>query len=235
MHGPSSAFKYHSPVLSFSPFTRLPTPPTGNRFSSRSVRVSAMLCSLENHPFRFLETEPPVVFHAEEPVVFNPHPSQEPVSSSSGSYNTHHVHSLKLNWKNFKTLTSCSDGTSHSAGSVVDERKFRRMISNRESARRSRMRKQKHLENLRNQLNRLRIDNRELLNRVTAAVQTEQLIRWENERLRSEAVVLRQRLWNVRQVLVVRQLQQHLNPSAWPCNNVTSINGQSQQNCSLIT
>ncbi|XP_022774116.1 G-box-binding factor 1-like [Durio zibethinus] len=49
---------------------------------------------------------------------------------------------------------------------IIDERKRRRMMPNRESARRSRMRKQKHLENLRNEVNRFSIENRELTNRL---------------------------------------------------------------------
>lgn len=120
--------------------------------------------------------------------------------------------------------------------SVVDERKRRRMISNRESARRSRMRKQKHLENLRNQVNRLRVGNRELTNRVRLVTHHYQLVRNENEQLRSESVILRQRLWDIRQVLLVRQLhqQQQLTASAWPRNNFTSINEETIPQ-SLIT
>ncbi|CAI9272456.1 unnamed protein product [Lactuca saligna] len=117
---------------------------------------------------------------------------------------------------------------------LIDERKRRRMISNRESARRSRMRKQKHLENLRNQVNRHKSVNREIMNQLRFISHHAQVIRQENERLRSESVILRQKLWDMRQVLLVRQLQNQLLSSAWPCNNnVTTINEQNPQ--SLIT
>ncbi|KAL0461866.1 UNVERIFIED_CONTAM: Basic leucine zipper 4 [Sesamum latifolium] len=181
--------------------------------------------------------EPPFLFHPpsqdQEPVVFSPRPSQEPVSSNNSGSETSkpppeipNSSSDEPNRKNPKPL-----------GSIIDERKRRRMISNRESARRSRMRKQKHLENLRTQLNRLRTVNGELTNRVRWVVHQDQLVRRQNEHLRSEAVVLRQRLWDIRQVLLVRQLQQQLNPSpAWPCNNFTSTNeGQLITQHSLIT
>ncbi|XP_024993714.1 basic leucine zipper 4-like [Cynara cardunculus var. scolymus] len=116
----------------------------------------------------------------------------------------------------------------------IDERKRRRMISNRESARRSRMRKQKHLENLRNQVNRHKTGNRELMNHLRFVSHHGQLVRQENERLRSESVMLRQKLGDIRQVLLVRQLQSQLFSSAWPCNNnVTSMNEQNPP--SLIT
>lgn len=88
------------------------------------------------------------------------------------------------------------------------------------------MRKQKHLENLRNQVNRLRIGNRELVNRLRVVTHHCQLVRTDNDRLRSESVMLRQRLWDIRQVLLVRQLQQQLATSAWPCNNLTSMNDE---------
>ncbi|PON40332.1 Basic-leucine zipper transcription factor [Parasponia andersonii] len=123
------------------------------------------------------------------------------------------------------------------AVSVVDERKRRRMISNRESARRSRMRKQKHLENLRNQVNRLRVENRELTNRLRFVLYHYQRVRTENGRLRSEHMALRQKLYDIRQILLFRQLQQFSSPAtttttttAWPCNTVIS-----EQTPSLIT
>ncbi|PIM96984.1 hypothetical protein CDL12_30555 [Handroanthus impetiginosus] len=172
----------------------------------------------------------------EEPVV-SPQPSQEPVSPNSGSDTSNPTTnsgsdepnrdkiknpssgSDEPNRDNSKNLGSGSGETSR-LGSIIDERKRRRMISNRESARRSRMRKQKHLENLRSQANRLKVGNRELTNRLRLFVHQNRLVETENECLRSEAVILRQRLWDIRQVLLVRQLQQHLNPpSAWPCTN----------------
>ncbi|KAI3451898.1 hypothetical protein Pfo_008563 [Paulownia fortunei] len=174
--------------------------------------------------------EPSFLFHPpppeeENPVVFSPQP--EPVSSgsdtsnpapSSGSEpNRNKTKSLssgsdERNQNNCKNLSSGSVETSP-LGSIIDERKRRRMVSNRESARRSRMRKQKHLENLRTQVNRLKVGNRELMNRLRLAVHQTQLFSTENECLRSETVMLRQRLWDIRQVLLARQLQQLLNPS----------------------
>ncbi|KAL7608784.1 basic leucine zipper 4 [Lactuca sativa] len=141
---------------------------------------------------------------------------QEPVFSFSGSDDS-------------TPKTNSSDDAT-----VMDERKRRRMISNRESARRSRMRKQKHLENLRNQMNRLKTNNREVANRLRVVNLHGKLVREENQRLRSESVMLQQKLWDIRQVLLVRQLHHQLLPSAWPCNNnVTSI--YEQYPPSLIT
>ncbi|KAJ4844199.1 hypothetical protein Tsubulata_000877 [Turnera subulata] len=113
--------------------------------------------------------------------------------------------------------------------SPIDERKQRRMISNRESARRSRMRKQKHLENLRNQVNRLRVENRDLSNRLRLVLYHCHAVRTDNDRLRSEHTILRKKLSDIRQILMIRQLQQFT--SAWPCNNIN----MSEQIPSLIT
>ncbi|GMJ08061.1 hypothetical protein HRI_004475300 [Hibiscus trionum] len=110
--------------------------------------------------------------------------------------------------------------------SIIDERKRRRMISNRESARRSRMRKQRHIENLRNHANRLRIENRQLTNRLGFVLYHCNRVRTENDRLRSEYSVLRQKLSDIHQILLFKQLQQ-LPSSAWPpCNNVTVMSEQ---------
>lgn len=152
-------------------------------------------------------------------------PSPKPVESNSGSDDPTPKHTATK-------LKSSSDGTAGSTKtvSVVDERKLRRMVSNRESARRSRMRKQKHLENLRNQLNRLRMENREFSNRLRFVAYHCQRVRNENDRLRSEHTLLRQKLSEIRQILLLRQVQQ-LSSFAWPCNStaastVTSINEQ---------
>ncbi|KAK1299973.1 hypothetical protein QJS10_CPB13g00082 [Acorus calamus] len=93
------------------------------------------------------------------------------------------------------------------ASAVANERRRRRMISNRESARRSRMRKQKHLEDLRSQVNRIRSENREIANRVGLLSHHTQLIRHENGRLRSESAGLRRRLAEIRHYLVMLELR----------------------------
>ncbi|CAN1191353.1 bZIP transcription factor 44 [Linum perenne] len=121
--------------------------------------------------------------------------------------------------------------------SVVDERKRRRMVSNRESARRSRMRKQKHLENLRNRVNRLRVENRELSDRFRFVSYHLNRVRADTDRLRSEHLMLRHKLANaVRRILMFRQLS---SAAAWPCNNINvflaAAAAASEQFPSLIT
>lgn len=158
--------------------------------------------------------------HHHEPL-FSPNPTQEPVSSNSGSVR------VELN-STRKNINQC-EGNRKRKGSEsgpdeptqIDERKQRRMISNRESARRSRMRKQKHLENLRNQVKRFKVGNRDLMNRLHTMILHSQIVRLENERLQVESVMLQQKLWDLRQILHARQLQQQLSSPAWPCNNVT--------------
>ncbi|KOM48921.1 hypothetical protein LR48_Vigan07g262500 [Vigna angularis] len=88
------------------------------------------------------------------------------------------------------------------------ERKLRRMQSNRDSARRSRWRKKRHLENLTNQANRLRMENRELKNRLCLTMHQNLLLSLENERLRSESVTLMATLSNLYQILATMISQQ---------------------------
>ncbi|XVE55722.1 hypothetical protein DITRI_Ditri03aG0181000 [Diplodiscus trichospermus] len=72
----------------------------------------------------------------------------------------------------------------------VDERKQRRMISNRESAKRSRWRKKMYLENLTDEVNRLNVENQQLKKRLSLVMHQYHVVWRENEQLRSEAVVL---------------------------------------------
>lgn len=80
------------------------------------------------------------------------------------------------------------------------------MISNRESAKRSRVRKQKHLENLKNQVTRYTMGNEELKNRLRFVNHNGQLLKRENDRLRSASLMLQQTLSNLHQLLLVEDL-----------------------------
>ncbi|CAN8278473.1 unnamed protein product [Cochlearia groenlandica] len=87
------------------------------------------------------------------------------------------------------------------ADNTDDHRRKKRKLSNRESAKRSRMKKQKHLEDMNFQLNRLKIENRELVNQLRYVLNHCQLAKKENDRLRVEHRVLLDKLFNIRQVI----------------------------------
>ncbi|KAF9668453.1 hypothetical protein SADUNF_Sadunf14G0005200 [Salix dunnii] len=90
----------------------------------------------------------------------------------------------------------------------ADEKKRRRKESNRESARRSRWRKKKYLENLTQQLNRLKIENRELQNRLGSIINQSHALWRENDHLMSESMALKARLSGLRHLLVAMNAMQ---------------------------
>ncbi|GMI75291.1 basic leucine-zipper 58 [Hibiscus trionum] len=93
---------------------------------------------------------------------------------------------------------STSDEAEEQQVSIIDERKQRRMISNRESARRSRMRKQKHLDELWSQVIRLRNENHSLIHKLNHVSECHDLVLQENARLKEEASGLRQMLTDLK-------------------------------------
>ncbi|KAG6526246.1 ocs element-binding factor 1-like [Zingiber officinale] len=91
--------------------------------------------------------------------------------------------------------------------SADEHRRLRRKISNRESARRCRMRKQRRLEELRSESARLSSLNQDLARRVVVASHRCQIFRSENLRLRAEYAALNRRLSELRRfILLLRQL-----------------------------
>ncbi|KAF8365145.1 hypothetical protein HHK36_032833 [Tetracentron sinense] len=92
---------------------------------------------------------------------------------------------------------STSDEADEHQLSIIDERKQRRMISNRESARRSRMRKQKHLDELWSQVVRLRNENQQLIDKLNYISDQQHQVLQENAQLKKEASELRQILTNL--------------------------------------
>ncbi|XP_039046165.1 bZIP transcription factor 53-like [Hibiscus syriacus] len=95
--------------------------------------------------------------------------------------------------------TSSSDSDPRYAN--VDERKRKRMLSNRESARRSRVRKQKQLEDLANETSALQKDNGLLSEKINIAAQRYIEMENDNNVLRAQAMELTDRLWSLNSVL----------------------------------
>ncbi|KAL3813517.1 hypothetical protein ACJIZ3_014785 [Penstemon smallii] len=89
---------------------------------------------------------------------------------------------------------STSDEADDQQLSVINERKQRRMISNRESARRSRMRKQKHLDELWSQVVWLRNENHQLIDKLNHVSESHDRVLQENAQLKEETSELRQML-----------------------------------------
>lgn len=88
--------------------------------------------------------------------------------------------------------STSDEADEHQMMGIIDERKQRRMISNRESARRSRMRKQRHLDELGSQVFRLRNENHGLIDKLNHISESHDRVLQENARLKEEASDLRQ-------------------------------------------
>ncbi|KAK9757658.1 hypothetical protein RND81_01G177400 [Saponaria officinalis] len=92
------------------------------------------------------------------------------------------------------TTISSSTSEENRNGSNSDERKRKRMESNRESARRSRMRKQQHLNDLTVEINRLIRENNQIDQTINVTNQQLVNVEAENSVLRAQMNELSQRL-----------------------------------------
>ncbi|KAI8014569.1 bZIP transcription factor 11 [Camellia lanceoleosa] len=97
-------------------------------------------------------------------------------------------------------IQSHSGSEEHLQGKM-DQRKRKRMESNRESARRSRMRKQKHLNDLVNQVAQLRKENNQINTSVSITTQHYLNVEAENSVLRAQMDELSQRLQSLNDIL----------------------------------
>ncbi|XVF59686.1 hypothetical protein PTKIN_Ptkin07bG0295900 [Pterospermum kingtungense] len=84
---------------------------------------------------------------------------------------------------------------------VLDERKRKRKLSNRESARRSRMRKQKHQDDLTAQVSQLTKDNSQILTSVDITTQLYVNMEAENSVLRAQMAELSTRLQSLNEIV----------------------------------
>ncbi|XP_074560077.1 basic leucine zipper 4-like [Curcuma longa] len=100
----------------------------------------------------------------------------------------------------------CSPSGSTGPRSPDEQRMLRRKISNRESARRCRVRKRRRFEELRTESDRLMSLNRDLANRAGSMSHRCLLFRHENRRLRLEFASLGRRLSELRQLILLRHV-----------------------------
>ncbi|KAM0032136.1 putative transcription factor bZIP family [Helianthus debilis subsp. tardiflorus] len=103
-----------------------------------------------------------------------------------------HMNPLVQDIISLPSIYSTSDEADDQQQSLINERKRRRMISNRESARRSRMRKQKHLDELWSQVVWLRHENQQLMEKMNKFTETHEQVVQENTRLKGEVSGLRE-------------------------------------------
>ncbi|KAJ7957792.1 BZIP transcription factor [Quillaja saponaria] len=84
---------------------------------------------------------------------------------------------------------------------LMDQRKRKRMESNRESARRSRMRKQQHLDELTAQMTQLNKENSQILTSINDTTQHYLNVEADNSILRAQMAELNHRLESLNEIL----------------------------------
>lgn len=108
-----------------------------------------------------------------------------------------------------------NSGSEEDLQALMNQRKKKRMLSNRESARRSRLRKQKHLDDLITQVSQLRKQNEQIVTALSITSQHYCGVESENSVLRTQMIELSNRLQSLNEILY------HINGS----NNNNNNNG----------
>ncbi|KAJ8620479.1 hypothetical protein MRB53_029008 [Persea americana] len=98
-----------------------------------------------------------------------------------------------------------NSGSDEGPQNLMDQRKQRRMLSNRESARRSRMRKQKHMGDLITQITQLKTENSQILSQADITMQHYMKLDSENTILRTQVMELTDRLQSLNSVLHIME------------------------------
>lgn len=89
---------------------------------------------------------------------------------------------------------------------MMDEKKRKRMISNRESARRSRMKKQKQMQDLTDEISRLEVANNNVVSKIDEITEKYTVCGAENNVLRAQAMELTERLRLLSSVIKKREM-----------------------------
>ncbi|XP_050365391.1 bZIP transcription factor 11 [Argentina anserina] len=94
-----------------------------------------------------------------------------------------------------------NSGSEENLQVLMVQRKRKRMLSNRESARRSRMRKQKHLDDLTAQMAQLKKENHQIISSLNITSQHYMNIEADNSVLRAQAAELNNRLQSLNEII----------------------------------
>ncbi|GFP85898.1 ocs element-binding factor 1 [Phtheirospermum japonicum] len=111
---------------------------------------------------------------------------------------------------------------------VMDQRKRKRMISNRESARRSRLRKQNHLDGLMAQVAELRKENQQILTGLNATTHNYMSVESDNAILRAQMAELSHRLQSLDEIV---SFMAHPEPAAYGMADLAAGFGNGYWNC----
>lgn len=162
-------------------------------------------------------------------------PNQSPFFIQNTSPDFNFYTNTPLPIYEFPPNSSCNstsdEAEEHNVTRVIDERRQRRMISNRESARRSRMRKQRHLDELWSQVLRLRNENHSLIDKLNQVSESHDKVVQENTKLKEETSDLRQMLTDAQissSYSILRELEEEIS-----CNLTDQRTDSSEQ--SVIT
>ncbi|XP_071716029.1 bZIP transcription factor 44-like [Rutidosis leptorrhynchoides] len=94
-----------------------------------------------------------------------------------------------------------NSGSERDLQNLMDQRKRKRMLSNRESARKSRMRKQQRLEELTGELSQLRKENNQIMSSISVTTQHYMSVEAENCVLRAQVAELSNRLQSLNEII----------------------------------
>ncbi|KAH7682812.1 Basic-leucine zipper domain-containing protein [Dioscorea alata] len=112
-----------------------------------------------------------------------------------------------------------NSGSEGDIQAAMDQRKRKRMLSNRESARRSRLRKQKHLDDLMAQVSQLRKENSQILTTLNITTQHYLGVESQNSVLRTQMVELSTRLQSLNEILYFMNANNNSSSSSYSSNN----------------
>ncbi|MED6122213.1 hypothetical protein PIB30_037643 [Stylosanthes scabra] len=99
-----------------------------------------------------------------------------------------------------------SSSGSEGGDPAMDERKRKRMLSNRESARRSRMKKQKQLEDLTGEVKRLEVSNKSMIEAIKVKEEGYAKIEAANGVIRAQMMELEDRLRFLNSILEIAEV-----------------------------